>query len=64
MIARPPKGIKMQVLGGALFCLGVMTALLSRTIGFELDIFYVVIGIVGIGLFLYGAALKKPVSGN
>lgn len=60
----PPKGVKMQVLGGALFCLGVMTALLSRIIGFELDIFYVVASIIGAGLFLYGAVLKKSALGN
>ena len=49
----------MQVLGGMLFCLGVMTALLAGMIGFELDIFYVVISIIGAGLFLYGAIQKK-----
>ena len=54
-----PKGIKKQVLGGVLFCLGAMTALLARTIGFELDIFYVLISIVGAGLFLYGAIQKN-----
>lgn len=64
MIMLPPKGVKMQVLGGVLFCLGVMTALLSRIIGFELDIFYVVISIIGVGLFLYGAVLKKSALGN
>lgn len=60
----PPKGVKIQVLGGVLFSLGVMTALLSRIIGFELDIFYVVISIIGVGLFLYGAVLKKSALGN
>ncbi len=60
----PPKGIKIQVLGGVLFCLGVTTALMSRTIGFELDIFYAVISIIGVGLFLYGAVLKKSALGN
>ena len=55
----PPKGIKKQVLGGALFCLGAMTALLAKTIGFELDIFYVVISIIGACLFLYGAIQKN-----
>jgi hypothetical protein len=60
----PPKGVKMQVLGGVLFCLGAMTALLSRIIGFELDIFYVVISIIGAGLFLYGGILKKSTLGN
>ena len=55
----PARGIKKQVFGGVLFCLGAMTALLSRTIGFELDNFYVVISIVGAGLFLYGSVSKK-----
>ena len=64
MIMSPPKGVKIQVLGGVLFSLGVMTALLSRIIGFELDIFYVVISIIGVGLFLYGAVLKKSALGN
>jgi len=54
-----PKGLKKQVLGGVLFCVGVMTVLLARTIGFELDIFYVVISMIGTGLFLYGAIQKR-----
>ena len=58
MIA-PHKGMKKQVFGGVLCCLGVITALLSRTIGFELDVFYVVISIAGAGLFLYGAMQKN-----
>ena len=49
----------MQVLGGVFVCLGAITALLARIIGFELDIFYVVISIVGAGLFLYGALQKN-----
>ena len=49
----------MQVLGGVLFCLGAITALLAATIGFELDRFYVVVSIIGVGLFLYGAIQKK-----
>lgn len=49
----------MQVLGSMLFGLGVMTALLAGMIGFELDIFYVVISIIGAGLFLYGAIRKN-----
>ena len=53
------KGTKAQVLGGVLFCLGMMTALLARVIGFELDMFYVVIGIVGVGLFTYGSVQRK-----
>lgn len=54
-----PKGIKKQVLGGTLFCLGAITALLAKTIGFELDIFYVVISMIGTGLFLYGAIQRN-----
>ena len=56
------KGIKKQVLGIVLFGLGTITILLSRTIGFELDIFYVVISVVGVGLFLYGYAQKQSQS--
>jgi len=58
-VIMPPKGIKKQVLGGMLFCLGAMTVLLARTMGFELDIFYVVISIIGAGLFLYGTLQKN-----
>ena len=58
MIA-PHKGMKKQVFGGVLCCLGVITAVLSRTIGFELDVFYVVISIAGAGLFLYGAMQRN-----
>ena len=54
-----PRGIKKQVLGGVLVCLGAITALLSRVIGFELDVFYVLISIIGAGLFLYGAIQKN-----
>ena len=43
----------------ALFGLGTVTALLSNIIGFELDIFYIVISIIGVGLFLYGAAQRN-----
>lgn len=53
------RGIKKQVFGGILFLLGVITALLARTIGFELDIFYVAISIIGAGLFLYGTIQKN-----
>ena len=53
-----PRGIKKQVLGGVLVCLGAITALLSRVIGFELDVFYVLISVIGAGLFLY-APYKK-----
>ena len=51
--------MKKQVFGGVLCCLGVITAVLSRTIGFELDVFYVVISIAGAGLFLYGAMQRN-----
>lgn len=49
----------MQVLGGVLFCLGAMTVILARTIGFELDFFYVLMCIFGACLFLYGSAQRK-----
>ena len=55
----PAKGMKKQVLGGMLVCLGAITALLARTIGFELDNFYVVISIIGGCLFLYGTIQKN-----
>lgn len=54
-----PKGIKKQVFGVVLLSLGAITALLARIIGFELDIFYVAICLVGTCLFLYGAIQKK-----
>ena len=54
-----PRGIKKQALGGVLVCLGAITALLSRVIGFELDVFYVLISVIGAGLFLYGAIQKN-----
>ncbi len=38
-----------------LVSLAGITAILAHVIGFELDIFYVVIGATGVGLFLYGA---------
>ncbi len=49
----------MQVLGGVLLCLGAMTTLLVGAIGFELDNFYVVISIIGAGLFLHGTIQKR-----
>jgi hypothetical protein len=55
----PAKGIKKQVLGGVLFCVGAATVLLSRIIGFELDVFYVVMSFFGVCLFWYGATQKK-----
>jgi len=42
-----------------LVCLGAMTALLAGVIGFELDIFYVVISVIGACLFLYGTLQKN-----
>ena len=50
----PPAGIKKQVLGLVLLCLGLITALLSQTIGFELDGFYIVISSIGLCLLIYG----------
>jgi len=58
-VTAAPRGIKKQVLGGVLVCLGAITALLSRVIGFELDVFYFLISVIGVGLFLYGAIQKN-----
>jgi len=58
----PPKGIKIQVFGGVLFCLGAMTALLARIFGFELDNFYVAISFIGAGLLLYGVIQKNCIN--
>jgi hypothetical protein len=57
----PPVGIKKQVLGLVLLGLGVITALLSRTIGFELDGFYIVISIIGLCLIIYGRRQNKGI---
>lgn len=51
--------MKKQVLGIVLLTLSLITALLARFIGFELDISYIVIGVIGICLFLYGSIQKK-----
>ncbi|VAW95855.1 hypothetical protein MNBD_GAMMA20-2432 [hydrothermal vent metagenome] len=56
------KGLKKQVLGVVLISLGAITTLLSRVIGFELDIFYLVISVVGAGLVLIGSLQKRSVS--
>jgi len=58
-VIAPHRGIKKQVFGGVLVCLGAVTALLARVVGFELDIFYVVIGFVGVCLFLYGTVQRN-----
>jgi Na+/phosphate symporter len=50
----PPAGIKKQVIGLVLLGLGLVTALLARIIGFELDSFYIVISVIGLCLFIYG----------
>ncbi|MCF6363180.1 MAG: hypothetical protein L3J88_07515 [Gammaproteobacteria bacterium] len=42
--------------------LGAITTLLSRVTGFELDIFYLVISVVGASLVLIGVLQKRPVS--
>lgn len=55
----PPRGVKIQIFGAVLVCLGAITALLARTIGFELDFFYVAIGISGVALFVYGVLQRK-----
>ncbi len=49
------KRLKKQVFGGVLIGLGVINAILARIIGFELDIFYVILGSIGVFIFLYGS---------
>ncbi len=51
----PSKGLKKQVFGGVLISLGVINTILAEIIGFELDIFYVVLGATGVFIFLYGS---------
>lgn len=53
------KGMKLKVFGVVLVCLGAITALLARTVGFELNIFYVVISAIGACTFVYGSLYKK-----
>ena len=54
-----PRGFKIQAFGAMLVGLGAITALLARVIGFELDGFYVFIGIIGAILFIYGMLQGK-----
>ena len=54
-----PKGTKQLVLGGVLAGLVLLTVLLSRALGFELDPFYGVIGVAGVALILFGAVRKE-----
>ncbi len=50
----PPKGVKKQVFGGVLIGLGVINAILAELIGYELDGFYIVLGVTGVLIFIYG----------
>jgi len=54
-----PRGVKKQAFGIVLVSLGIITALLSKVLGFELDIFYIVITVFGICLFAYGFIEKN-----
>ncbi len=53
------KAIRKQIFGCMLVGLASITAILSQVIGFELDIFYVVIGATGVGLILYGTVKRE-----
>ena len=53
------KALRKQIFGCMLLGLASITAILARVIGFELDIFYVVIAAAGVGLFLYGTIERK-----
>ncbi len=52
------RAMRKQVFGCMLLGLASITAILSRIVGFELDVFYVVIGIIGAGLLLHGTLQK------
>ncbi len=52
------RAMRKQIFGCMLVGLGSITAILSRIVGFELDFFYVVIGIIGAGLLLHGTLQK------
>ena len=58
----PISGFKIQIFGAVLIGLGAITALLARAIGFELDAFYVFIGIIGAVLFVYGYTASRKAS--
>ncbi len=53
------KAIRKQIFGCMLIGLASITAILADVIGFELDIFYVVIAATGVGLVLYGAIKRE-----
>jgi hypothetical protein len=53
------KAIRTQIFGCMLVGLASITAILARVVGFELDIFYVVIAATGAGLFLYGTIKRE-----
>jgi hypothetical protein len=48
-------GTKQRIIGGVLVALSALIALLSRGIGFELDPFFVMLGVLGVFLFLIGS---------
>ncbi len=53
------RAMRKQVFGCMLVGLAGITAILSRIIGFELDVFYVAIGIIGAGLLIHGTFQKR-----
>ena len=53
------KALRKQIFGCMLLGLASITAILARVVGFELDIFYVVIAATGAGLFLYGTIKRE-----
>ncbi len=59
MTGGAPVGKKKQVLGLVLVVLCLATALLARVLGFELDDFYIVFGVFGVCLFIYGSIQLK-----
>jgi len=63
-MGRAPKGMKMRIFGIVLLCLSAVTALLARTVGFELNVFYIVIAAAGACMFAYGSILARTKQDN
>ncbi len=53
------KALRKQIFGCILLGLASITAILAQVFGFELDIFYVVIAVVGACLLLYGTIKRE-----
>lgn len=57
-------GTKQRIIGGVLVALSALIALLSRGIGFELDPFFAMLGVLGVFLFLIGSLRQRADRGR